>query len=49
MEGRTNEIIKHLNRLVNDRNLNLQARNRIREAILHIKHLQQLLSETTND
>ena len=40
MESKSNEIIKRLNRLTNDRNLPLQARNKISEALQHIRELQ---------
>ncbi len=39
MIDRSNEIIKHLNRLANDRSLSPQARGRVREAAQHIKEL----------
>ncbi len=40
MTERSYEIIKQLNRLVNDRNLAPCARNKLREAVRHIKELQ---------
>ncbi len=39
MNDRSNEIIKHLNRLANNRDLPLQARNKMLEAARHIKDL----------
>ncbi len=39
MIDRSNEIIKRLDRMANDRNLPLRTRNQIREAALHIKEL----------
>ena len=39
MIDRSNEIIKHLDRLANDRSLPPRTRHRIREAALHIKDL----------
>jgi hypothetical protein len=40
MIERSYEIIKHLNRLANDRNLPLPVRNKVRDAAQHIKLLQ---------
>ncbi|MCP4432909.1 MAG: hypothetical protein GY806_18205 [Gammaproteobacteria bacterium] len=40
MIDRSYEIIKHLNRLANDRNLSPGARNKVRDAAQHIKFLQ---------
>jgi uncharacterized protein (UPF0147 family) len=48
VENRSNEIIKQLNRLANDRNLPMQARNKINTALQHIKEL-QLKLETARD
>jgi hypothetical protein len=45
MNGRSNEIIKQLNRLANDRNLDPNARNKIRDAIQHLREMQLKLSE----
>ncbi len=39
MIERSNEIVKRLNRLANDRNLTPHARNQIRDAAQHIKDL----------
>lgn len=39
MIERSYEIIKHLNRLANDRSLPLAARNKVRDAAQHIKLL----------
>ena len=40
MNDRSNEIIKQLNRLANNRTLPTQARNKMLEAARHIKDLQ---------
>ena len=48
MNNKSNEIIKQLNRLVNDRSLPMQARNRVNEAIRHIRELQLKLAEARN-
>ena len=40
MKSRSEEIIKQLNRLINDRNLAMPVRNKIRDAVQHIKKLQ---------
>ena len=45
MNSKSNEIIKQLNRLVNDRSLPMQARNRINEAVRHIREMQLKLAE----
>lgn len=45
MSSRSDEVMKQLNRLVNDRNITPQARNQIREAVNHIRDLQCQLSE----
>ena len=45
MNERSNEIIKQLNRLVNDRSLAPHARNKIRDAIQHVRELQLKLSK----
>ncbi len=39
MNDRSNEIIKQLNRLANNRTLPMQARNKMLEAARHIKDL----------
>ena len=39
MTSRSNEIIKQLNRLANDRNIPHLARNNIRDAVQHIREL----------
>jgi len=46
MRSRSDEIVKQLNRLVNDRNITLQARKQIREAVNHIRKLQCRVSAT---
>lgn len=48
MNSRSNEIIRQLNRLANDRSLNTQARHKILDAIRHIRELQLQLLEDTN-
>ena len=45
MSSRSDELMKRLNRLVNDRNITPQARNQINEAVNHIRDLQCQLSE----
>ena len=45
MIERSNEIIKQLNRLANDRNLSPQVRNKVRDALQHIKDLDFRLKE----
>ena len=45
MNNRSNEVIKQLNRLANDRNLPPLVRNKILDAIRHIKELQLKLME----
>ncbi|MFT5663019.1 MAG: hypothetical protein ACI9JR_000400 [Gammaproteobacteria bacterium] len=40
MSSRSDEVLKQLNRLVNDRKIAPQARNQIREAVNHIRDLQ---------
>ncbi len=45
MNSRTNEIIKQLNRLANDRSLPIQARNKINEAVRHMRELQHRLAQ----
>jgi FtsZ-binding cell division protein ZapB len=49
MNTKSNEIIKQLNRLTNDRNLTLYTRNKLREAIDHVRALQLKLSESTRE
>jgi hypothetical protein len=48
MNNRSNEIIKQLNRFANDRSLPTQARNRINDAVRHIREQQFRLSEAIN-
>ena len=48
VESKSHEIIKQLNRLINDRSLPMQARNKINAALQHIKEL-QLELETAQD
>ncbi len=45
MNNRSSEIIKQLNRLANDRSLPMQARNKINDAVRHIRELQHRLKE----
>lgn len=48
MENRSQEIVKQLNRLANDRSLPMQARNKINQALQHVKEL-QLRLETAGE
>lgn len=45
MKNRSEEIVKQLNRLANDRGLAPIVRNRIRDAVQHIKDLHQQMSD----
>ena len=45
MNTNTDEIIKQLNRLANDRSLNPSARRQILDAVRHIRDMQLRLSE----
>ena len=45
MKSRSEEIVKQLNRLANDRGLAPIARNRIRDAVQHIKDLHRQMSD----
>ena len=49
MNDRSNEIIKQLNRLTNDRSLSIKARNKILEALRHIQDLDFKLEEFERD
>jgi hypothetical protein len=49
MSSRSDEIMKRLNRLVNDRNITPQARNQISEAVNHIRSLECQLSESVKE
>ena len=49
MNDRSNEIIKQLNRLANDRNLALNVRNKVRDALHHIQDLNLKLKEFERD
>ena len=49
MIGRSDEIIKQLNRLVNDRGLAPNVRNKIREAMRHIREMELKLMDSTRD
>jgi hypothetical protein len=49
MNDRSNEIINQLNRLVNDRTLTLNVRNKIRETLHHIQDLDVKLEEFERD
>ena len=49
MNDRSNEIIKQLNRLANDRNLALNVRNKVRDALHHIQYLNLKLKEHERD
>ena len=48
VQSKSNEIIKRLNRLTNDRSLPMQARNKISEALQHIRELQLKLDTSKN-
>ncbi len=48
VENRSHEIVKQLNRLANDRSLPMQARNKINQALQHVKEL-QLRLETAGE
>lgn len=45
MKSRSDEIIRQLNRLANDRSLPMQVRNKINDAVRHIRDLQQKLEQ----
>jgi len=45
MNDKSSELVKQLNRLLNDRSLAPSARNQVREAMLHIKDLDFKLKE----
>ena len=49
MNDRSNEIIKQLHRLANDRNLALNVRNKVRDALHHIQDLNLKLKEFERD
>ncbi|MDH3633352.1 MAG: hypothetical protein OES20_01475 [Gammaproteobacteria bacterium] len=49
MNHRSDEIIKQLNRLANDRNQATYTRNKLRDAISHVRALQLKLSELKRD
>jgi hypothetical protein len=49
MTERSNEIIRQLNRLANDRNLPPQVRNKVLDALQHIKDLDFRLKEYQRD
>ena len=49
MNDRSDEIIKQLNRLTNDRSLTPNVRNKIREAQHHIQDLDLKLEELERD
>jgi len=49
MMEKSTEIIKQLNRLANDRTLAPQARDKVREAMQHIKDLGFRLKEIQRD
>lgn len=46
MNAKSKEIVKQLNRLVNDRSLPLQARNKVNQAAQHIREMQLRLAKT---
>ena len=49
MNDRSDEVIKQLNRLANDRSLVPYARNKLRDAINHVRELQYKLSALVGD
>jgi hypothetical protein len=49
MNDRSDEIIKQLNRLANDRSLAISVRNKIRQALHHIQELNFQLDEFERD
>ena len=49
MNDRSNEIINQLNRLVNERTLTPNVRNKIRETLHHIQDLDVKLEEFERD
>ena len=49
MINRSEEIIKQLNRLVNDRSLPPYARNRVSHAIQHIKELNRQFVQSQDE
>ena len=48
MNSRSNEVIRQLNRLANDRSLNMQSRQKILDAVRHIRELQLKLFEDSH-
>ena len=49
VNSKTEEVIKQLNRLANDRNIPIQARNKIHYAIQHLRDLQLMLTKVTGE
>lgn len=49
MIGRSDEVIKQLNRLVNDRTLAPNVRSKIREAMRHIREMELKLIDSMRD
>lgn len=49
MNHRSDEVIKQLNRLANDRSLAPYVRNKLRDAINHVRELQFKLSALAGD
>ncbi|MEM7564708.1 MAG: hypothetical protein AAF353_16910 [Pseudomonadota bacterium] len=49
MKDRSDEIVKQLNRLANDRSLAPIARNKIRDAVQHIKDMHQQMTDLILD
>ena len=49
MNDRSDEVIRQLNRLANDRSLVPYARNKLRDAINHVRELQFKLSALVGD
>ena len=48
MTERSNEIIRQLNRLANDRSLPPNARNKVRDAVQYIKDLHNQVKQNGN-
>ncbi|MEM7563950.1 MAG: hypothetical protein AAF353_13005 [Pseudomonadota bacterium] len=48
MAERSNEVIKQLNRLANDRTLAASARNKVREAARYIEFLSNEIQQSMN-
>ena len=49
MIDRSEEIVKQLNRLANDRNLPPPTRNKVRDAVQHIKELNLKMADLKSE